>query len=210
MAWGTAEPGREPWEARDGGDAITGGRRCQAGRGPPAAVGPVHPPHSLAGAARPRSRAPCPVSRVSPSREPGTPAGPVARSGDRAGLVWRERARRPAGRTGGPSRDVVRPFPRRSGGTARGLHLGDCQTRRESGATISPLNQQRAVVRTDGRAVLRGLVMPLLWARRTRREPPGAPLRKPLIGCGAGGGKGRARRAPALRWSGWGSRGARG
>jgi hypothetical protein len=42
----------------------------------------------------------------------------------------------------GPLRDAARPFPRRRGATARGLHLGDCESDGEGGATVSPLSQQ--------------------------------------------------------------------
>jgi len=49
------------------------------------------------------------------------------------------------GRSRGPRKlpRAPRAVPRRHGAAARGLHVGNCESGRESGATISPLSQQR-------------------------------------------------------------------
>ena len=49
------------------------------------------------------------------------------------------------GRSRGPRMlpRAPRAVPRRHGAAARALHVGDCEGGRESGATITPLNQQR-------------------------------------------------------------------
>ena len=53
------------------------------------------------------------------------------------------------GRSRGPRKlpRAPRAVPRRHGAAARGLHVGDCESDRESGATISPLSQQRPALR---------------------------------------------------------------
>ena len=56
------------------------------------------------------------------------------------------------GRSRGPRKlpRGPRAVPRRHGAAARGLHVGNCEGGRESGATISPLSQQRPALRNYG------------------------------------------------------------
>jgi len=115
-----AHPGQRSVRGTD-----AGRRRCAAADaaspGPPAAAGPgAHSPTVPAGAGRPGG---------APDGEPPAP--------DRGG----------AGASGGVPRDASRALPRRDGATARGLHVGDCESGRESRAAISPLNQQRPGLR---------------------------------------------------------------
>ena len=53
------------------------------------------------------------------------------------------------GRSRGPRKlpHAPRALPRRDGAAARSLHVGDCESGRESRATISPLSQQRPALR---------------------------------------------------------------
>jgi hypothetical protein len=68
----------------------------------------------------------------------------------------------------GPLRDAARPFPRRGGAPARGLHLGGCEGGRASGATIIPLSQQRPALR--GCCRQHGTPKPLLFPSVTATD----------------------------------------
>ena len=79
-----------------------------------------------------RQRASARMPRQARLDAPGTPHHVILRG-----------TRADGGRSRGPRKLPRAPqaVPRRHGATARGLHVGNCETGRESGATISPLSQ---------------------------------------------------------------------
>ena len=81
------------------------------------------------------------------------------------------------GRSRGPRKlpRAPRAVPRRHGAAARGLHVRNCEGGRESGATISPLSQQRPALRLC-------LFPPFPPSvRRVRARLPGAHLCEPVL-----------------------------